>query len=50
VRTLKPGRRLHVWGKPRVSFAEISRLARANREGAKLEGKLPYEIVVFGIY
>jgi len=51
VRALRPGARLDVWGKPRVSFAELSRLIRESSSNpAVLEGQLPYEIVVLGIY
>jgi hypothetical protein len=51
VRNLRPGARLDVWGKPRVSFAELSRLIHESaRDSAALEGRLPYEIVVLGIY
>lgn len=51
VRSLGRGARLHVWGIPRLSFAEISR--RATESGissAFVEGPLPYEIVVVGVY
>ena len=49
-RSLKAGSRLHVWGKPRVSFAEISRIIRESAANpALLEGNLPYEIVVMGV-
>jgi hypothetical protein len=51
VRALKPGARLHVWGLPRVSFAEISRRIRAAQPShGELRGKLPYEIIVLGLY
>lgn len=50
IRSLKQGARLHVWGLPRVSFAEISRRVRDAAPDAELKGSLPYEIVVLGIY
>jgi hypothetical protein len=51
VRSLKRGVRRHVWGLPRVSFAEISRrLSESARNPAVLKGSLPYEIVVLGVY
>ncbi|HEV8613727.1 MAG TPA: hypothetical protein VGQ73_09450 [Gemmatimonadales bacterium] len=51
VRALKPGARLEVWGLPRVSFAEISRrIGAAPTNPAELKGKLPYEIIVLGMY
>ena len=49
-RSLRAGSRLHVWGKPRVSFAEISRFIRESASSpALLEGQLPYEIVIMGV-
>jgi hypothetical protein len=51
VRTLTRGARLHVWGLPRLNFAELSRrAAESPRDPALLEGPLPYEIIVLGIY
>jgi hypothetical protein len=51
VRALRPGGRLHVWGLPRVSFSELSRrIAAAGSNPAGLKGKLPYEIIVLGVY
>jgi hypothetical protein len=50
-RRLRPGQRLHVWGIPRVSFAEISRrVAAAATQPAALAQPLPYEIIVIGLY
>jgi hypothetical protein len=51
VRSLRPGARLHVWGLPRVSFAEVSRRLRAagNNPGP-FEGHLPYEFVILGVF
>ena len=51
VRTLRRGARLHVWGLPRVSFAEVSRRVRAAGDSQlPLDGMLPYEIVVLGVF
>jgi hypothetical protein len=51
VRALRPGARLHVWGLPRVSFSELSRrIAAAGSNPDGLKGKLPYEIIVLGVY
>lgn len=51
VRRLPRGRTLHVWGIPRVSFAEVSRrIAAARTHPEVLKGSLPYEIIVLGVY
>jgi hypothetical protein len=50
VRSLKRGDRLHVWGLPRISFAEISRRVREAQPDSELKGSLPYEIIVLGVY
>lgn len=51
VRNLTGGARLHVWGLPRLSFAEMWRRAEGSRsDPSLLEGPLPYEIVVVGVY
>lgn len=51
VRNLTRGARLHVWGLPRLNFAELSRRATESRNNpALLEGPMPYEIIVLGIY
>jgi hypothetical protein len=51
VSSLRRGDRLHVYGLPRVSFAEISRRMRAAGDsGAPIEGSLPYEIVILGVF
>jgi hypothetical protein len=51
VRLLKAGDRLHVYGIPRLDFAEISRRARDHLTNpALLTQRLPYEIVVLGVY
>jgi hypothetical protein len=51
VRLLKRGDRLHVYGIPRVDFAEISRRVRdSGANPTLLTRPLPYEIVVLGVY
>jgi hypothetical protein len=51
VRGLRPGVRLTVWGKPRVSFVELSKRIRDSAHNPQgLTGTLPYEILVLGIY
>ena len=51
VRSLTRGARLHIWGLPRLNFAELSRRVReSDSNPALLEGSMPYEIVVLGIY
>ena len=51
VKRLQPGDELHVLGMPRLDFAEISRRVRDHRTNPDaLTGKLPYEIVVLGVY
>lgn len=46
----RPGTRFHVYGLPRLSFAEISRRMGSASSPEPIEGPLPYEIVVLGIY
>jgi len=51
VRSLKPGARLHVWGLPRVDLAEVSRRVRESATNpAALTGRMPYEVIVLGVY
>ncbi|MGA2533596.1 MAG: hypothetical protein ABSG19_11240 [Candidatus Aminicenantales bacterium] len=51
VRLLKRGDRLHVFGLPRVDFAEISRRVRGSqKDPALLVKPLPYEIIIQGVY
>jgi hypothetical protein len=51
VRSLAPGARLHIWGLPRLNFAEMWRRAESSRnDPSLLEGPLPYEIIVVGVY
>lgn len=51
VQGLTRGARLHIWGLPRLNFAEMWRRAEGSRsDPSLLEGPLPYEIVVVGVY
>jgi len=51
VRLLKGGGRLHVYGIPRLDFAEISRrVAGHQMNPGLLTHPLPYEIVILGVY
>jgi hypothetical protein len=51
VRLLKRGDRLHVYGLPRMDFAEVSRRVRGSRTDPTLLTKpLPYEIIIQGVY
>ena len=51
VRNLARGARLHIWGLPRLDFAEMWRRVEGARSDASLlEGSLPYEIIVVGVY
>lgn len=51
VRLLKRGDRMHVWGIPRLNFAEISRRVRGSQKDPSLLVKpLPYEIIIIGVY
>lgn len=50
-RHLKPGARMHVYGVPRVNFAEVWRRAENSDDDPKLlAGSLPYEIIILGMY
>jgi hypothetical protein len=51
VRLLKRGDRLHVFGLPRVDFAEVSRrMMSSPTNPALLVKPLPYEIIIQGVY
>ena len=51
VSRLRRGDRLHVYGLPRVNFAEVSRRMQVVGESrAFVEGPLPYEIVILGVF
>lgn len=51
VKVLKPGDRLHVYGLPRMDFAELSRRVSGSRKDPTLLTKpLPYEIIIQGVY
>ncbi len=50
-RRLAPGDRLRVFGIPRIDLSAVAvRVARAREDPGVLDGKLPYEIVVVGIF
>jgi len=51
VRLLKGGEQLHVYGAPRLDFAELSRRVKDSRTNpALLKQPLPYEIIILGVY
>jgi hypothetical protein len=51
IRSRRRGDRLHVWGLPRINYAEIARRAATARPApSEVTGPLPYEIIVIGIY
>jgi len=51
VKNLHRGDRLHVYGIPRIDFAEISRRVAKHRESPELlESNLPYEIIIIGFF
>jgi hypothetical protein len=51
VRRLKKGDRLHVYGIPRMDFAEVwRRLEEEPRRQADVSQSLPYEIAILGVY
>lgn len=51
VGNLTSGARLHVWGLPRLNFAEMWRRAEGSgNDPSLLRGPLPYEIIVVGVY
>ncbi len=51
MRALGPGDRLHVYGIPRVRFAILSqRLEASERRPEVLADKLPYEMIILGVY
>ena len=51
VKLLKRGDRLHVFGLPRVNFAEVSRRVKNSRTDPTLLVKpLPYEMIIQGVY
>jgi hypothetical protein len=51
VKNLKRGDRLHVYGLPRMDFAELSRRVNGSRKDPTLLSKLlPYEIIIQGVY
>jgi hypothetical protein len=51
VKELAPGSRLRVFGIPRINLSEIAaRADRAREDPGSLNGSLPYEIVVIGVF
>ncbi len=51
VKNLKRGDRLHVYGIPRIDFAEISRrIAKYHENPGLLMENLPYEIIIIGFF
>lgn len=50
VRLLKSGEQLHVYGMPRLDFAEIARRVKSEPPGTTPPRPLPYEIVILGVY
>ena len=50
-RAFSPGERVHVFGIPRIDLSAVAyRVASAGKDPQALDGKLPYEIVVVGVY
>lgn len=50
-REARAGTRFHVWGLPRLSFAEVSRRIReAGNDPDPRTGPLPYELMILGVY
>ena len=51
VKQLKSGEQLHVYGMPRIDFAEIARRVKESRTNpALLKQPLPYEVIILGVY
>jgi len=51
VKSLRPGDRLRVFGIPRIDLSEVAaRLVRAHADPPLLDGTLPYEVVIVGVY
>ena len=50
-RGVRPGDRLHVFGIPRIDLSAVAfRVERGATDPRDLDGKLPYEIVVVGVF
>jgi hypothetical protein len=50
-RRLSPGNRIHVFGIPRIDLSAVAfRVERGIADPRALEGKLPYEVVVVGVF
>lgn len=50
VKKLHAGDQLHVFGIPRLDFAELSKRMKNARTDAQLTQPLPYEILILGVY
>jgi hypothetical protein len=51
VRRLRKGARLHVFGMPRVSFAEVLKRVRDSaKDPSQLTRTVPYELVIIGVF
>jgi len=50
IRRLGPGGRARVWALPRVSFAELSRIARTLPRDSTHAAPLPFELLILGVY
>lgn len=51
VKHLRPGDRLHVFGIPRIDLSEVAaRADRAREDPSVLDGTLPYELIVVGVF
>jgi hypothetical protein len=50
VKLLKSGEQLHVYGVPRLDFAEIARRVKSAQPGTATRQPVPYEIVILGVY
>jgi len=51
VKNLRPGDRLHVFGIPRIDLSEVAaRIERSRDDASVLDGTLPYEFVIVGVF
>ncbi len=50
VKQLHAGDQLHVFGIPRLDFAELSERIKSERTDAQVTRPLPYEILILGVY
>lgn len=49
-RHLRPGDRLHVFGIPRIRLSGLADSSRSAQAAGTIDRKLPYEIIVVGVY